>query len=75
MAILEGQNVKLFKLTKPGDNAPILDRMTLDNAYITAYPAVQPGHKHPRDLEVGEHSEAVYSLGGSKGTYWIVRYS
>jgi len=66
---------KMFNIVKPGTNEVAIGPITMDNCYIASYPSIRKGDKAVRDLEVGEHSEAVYNLSGSKGTYWIVRIS
>jgi hypothetical protein len=60
-----------FRIVKPGTNEDVFGGVvTYENPYISAYAAYK---KPPKDLAVGEHTEATYSLSGSKGTYWIVR--
>lgn len=66
--------MKLFRIVKPGTNEDVFGgTITEGNAYLTAYPEV---HGKPvSELEVGETTRATYRLGGSKGTYDIVRVS
>ena len=42
------------------------------NCYISIYPRIL-GDKQPSELEVNEKTEAIFALGGSKGTYYIRR--
>ena len=71
------ESQKQYRLCVAGDSrADVLGGcVTGENCYIAAYPKIEKGSKMPRDLEVGEHSVATYNLGGTKGTYWIVRIS
>jgi hypothetical protein len=63
-----------FKIVECGTDRVVhgMLNITLENCYISAYPRISG--KPPKDLAVGEHVEAVYSLSGQKPTaYWIVR--
>lgn len=64
--------MKFYTITDKTDSDVLGGPVSEHNVYISAY--ADPGlGKHPRDLEIGEHTWCTYSLSGSKGTYKVTR--